>query len=93
MATDTDTASTARAPKPKAPSKFKVMSATAPEGTPAIFSSESEGAVRNYIRNNHPRGREVYIQTPDGSKEHYSADMGHQGDDPWVEYSDDELED
>lgn len=87
----TDTATSKPAVKPKT-TKFKVFSATAPEGTPAIFSSESEGVARNYIRTNHPRGREVYLQLPDGSREHYSADTGHQGDDPWVEFSPDEVE-
>jgi len=55
-----------------------------------IVQFDSEGPARNHIMNNYPRGREVFLQAPDGSRQHYSADHDFQGDDPWQDFSEDE---
>jgi hypothetical protein len=58
-----------------------------------LMSFEGDNAellARNYIKQHHPRGREVFLHLPNGSKEHYSADLDTQGEDPWTEYSEDE---
>lgn len=88
----TDTATKpARAPRPK---KFRVrlhnVDDYSGQSNKTVFEDESENAARAYIRTHHPRGREVFLHSPDGSKEHYSADLDAQGDDPWTEYSEDE---
>lgn len=83
----------ARAPRPK---KHKVRLHNPDDysgaGNKTVFESESETAARNYIKTHHPRGREVFLQTADGQTEHYSADLEAQGDDPWIEYSEDESD-
>lgn len=48
-----------------------------------------EVQARNYIKQHHPRGREVFYDGPAG-KEHYSADLDAQGSDPWTAYGEDE---
>lgn len=76
------------------PVKFRVRKYVAGLDThPVLFSSENENAARRYITTNHPRGKEVYLEAPDGEKTHYSADLTHQGDDGWLEYTDDDEED
>lgn len=78
--------------RPK-PTKFKVRKVVQGMDTlPILHASESETAAKRYITTNHPRGAEVYLEAPDGTKTHYSADHAHQGDDGWLPY-DDENED
>ena len=90
----TDTATKpARAPRPK---KYRVRLHNADDYTgqsnKTVFEDESENAARTYIKTHHPRGREVFLQLPDGSKEHYSADLAVQDgeENGWIEYSEDE---
>jgi hypothetical protein len=54
----------------------------------------AEHQARAYIKANHPRGRDVFLQLPDGSREHYSADLAAQDgeENGWLEYSEDEDE-
>lgn len=54
----------------------------------------AERHARNYIKQNHPRGRDVFLELPDGSREHYSADLAAQNgeENGWIEYSEDEDE-
>lgn len=54
---------------------------------PVVFRSESEVLAKHYIKTNHPRGAEVYLEGTDGSKKHYSADLEHQGEeDSWPDF-------
>lgn len=46
---------------------------------PAVFTSEDKLLAQNFVKQHHPRGREVYLQHPDGYQEHYSADHEAQG--------------
>lgn len=56
-----------------------------------VATFATEASARRYIKTNHPRGREVFYSNPQsGVKEHYSADLDAQGEDPWTEYSEDE---
>lgn len=94
--TETTTTTPAKRPaRPPKPPTFKVRASNPDDyQTPGklVFSSESETQARNYVKQHHPRGREVHLELPDGSKEHYSADHNAQGhdDDGWFEYSEDE---
>lgn len=59
----------------------------------AKFEGDATGLnqARNYVKTNHPRGREVFIEHPDGMREHYSADHAHQGlSDGWISFDEDE---
>ncbi len=58
-----------------------------------VFESDDENAVRRYIETNHPRGREIVLQTSDGRLGHFSADLKAQGHDNegWLDYSDEEV--
>lgn len=55
-----------------------------------VFADEDHAIVKNYVQTHHPRGREVYVEHPDGYREHYSADLHHQGSEPWQEFEEDE---
>lgn len=95
--TEETQAKPARRPvKPQKP-KFRVkrVDLNQPDhaGTDIVPAFDSEGPARRYIKENHPRGREVFLELPDGSREHYSQDHDNQGDDPWIEMHPDELED
>lgn len=90
MTTPAATPKPTRPPKPKTHKVRKVNPDDYTNPGVVVFQNESEGATRNYIKQHHPRGREVYLETADGAKEHYSADLDAQGDDPWTEFSDDE---
>lgn len=80
-------------PAPKKPVKFKVRKVVAGMDThPVIYTSDNQTLAENYITTNHPRGKEVYLETPDGAKKHYSADHDFQGTDAWNDYTDDEDE-
>jgi hypothetical protein len=88
-----------RAPRPK-PVRIRVHNPDDYSGTNnrTIVSfthpdpAAAERQARAYIRQHHPRGREVFLQLPDGSKEHYSADLAAQDgeENGWIEYSEDE---
>jgi hypothetical protein len=88
-----------RAPKPK-PARVRLHNPDDYTGannrTLASFTHPdaevAEYQARQYIKTNHPRGREVFLHLPDGTMEHYSADLEAQ-DGPgkgWIEYSEDE---
>jgi hypothetical protein len=79
--------------RPK-PTKFKVRKYVAGMDThPVIFSHESEALAKRYIKDNHPRGRAVYLESPDGnSRTHYSADHDFQDTDAWIDWDDDDDE-
>jgi hypothetical protein len=55
-------------------------------------SPDAERLAKAYIVQRHPRGREVYLESPAGETWHYSADLAAQGheNDGWLEYSEDE---
>lgn len=57
---------------------------------PVLFSHEDQAVVRHYVRTHHPRGREVYTESPDGYREHYSADHAYQGSDGWLPLDEEE---
>jgi hypothetical protein len=61
---------------------------------PQITKFDTKAEARRYVETHHPRGREVYVEHPDGFTEHYSADLAHQGHDSggWVELTDEETE-
>jgi len=83
-----------RPSKPRAP-KWKVRKVDLNQPDHAgvnLTEFTSEGPARKYIRENYPRGREVFLENPDGSREHYSADLHHQEDEPWTEFHQDETE-
>jgi hypothetical protein len=81
-------------PKPVRPPKFKVRKYVEGMDThPVLFAHEDETQAKRYIKQNHPRGKEVYLESPDGTKTHYSADHAHQGSDDdlvWQEWPDDD---
>lgn len=91
------TASRARRPVKPAKPKWRVkrVDLNQPDhaGNDVVPAFDSEGPARQHIIRNYPRGREVFLETPDGSREHYSADHGTQGEDPWIEFHPDELDD
>jgi hypothetical protein len=79
--------------KVRKPTKFTVRKIT-PDGVdPVIFSHEDRGVARRHVEDNHPRGLEVYVQHPDGFREHYSADQHFQGSDNqgWNELTEDDV--
>lgn len=59
---------------------------------PVQFSHEDKGVARHYVETHHPRGREVYVEYPDGYREHFSADHKFQGhsDGGWFPLEDEE---
>lgn len=58
---------------------------------PKVFSHEDQGVARRYVELNHPRGREVYVEGPDGYREYFSADHKFQGSgDGWLPLEDEE---
>lgn len=96
MTEETDTTSKRRPVRPAKP-RFRVRAVDLNQpdhaGNDVVKPFDSEGPARRHITQNYPRGREVFLEKPDGSREHYSADHGHQGEDPWIEFHPDELED
>jgi hypothetical protein len=86
----TTPAKPARPPKPKTHKVRKVNADDNAASGPVVFESSSLGATKNYIKQHHPRGREVYLEDADGNKSHYSADLDAQGDEPWTDFSEDE---
>lgn len=91
-----ETKTTERPARPPKPPVWKIKTHNPDDYTgnnsKEVAKFDSERQARNYIKANHPRGRSVYLQNPDGSREHYSADLDAQGhdDDGWLEYSEDE---
>ncbi len=80
--------------KVKPSSKYRVRRVT-PEGNdPVVFTTEDKGIARKHVKDNYPRGLEVYVQHPDGYREHYSADQEFQGSDNggWNELLDEDVE-
>lgn len=61
--------------------KYRVRRMTEDGADPVVFGHEDRGVARRYVEINHPRGLEVYLQHPDGYREHYSADQHFQGSD------------
>lgn len=73
------------------PVKFKVRKNVPGLDThPILFSSENENAAKRHITTSYPRGREVYLEAPDGTRTHYSADHAFQGDNPWLPFEDED---
>jgi hypothetical protein len=60
-------------------SVYVVRRMTESGADPAVFSHEDQGVARHHIETNYPRGREVYLQHPDGYQEHFSAEHKAQG--------------
>lgn len=59
----------------------------------AVVSFPEKYLAENYIKQNHPRGREVYLDSPDNpTPVHYSADLAasNHPSGGWSEYSEDE---
>jgi hypothetical protein len=91
--TDQGDSDTLGKPPPRKPgTKHRVRRVTEDGSHPVLKSYDSEGPARKFIRDNYPRGREVLYESPDGVRHHYSADHDFQGDDPWIPFSDDEVE-
>ena len=94
--TDTDTKPDriARPVRPPKPPKYKIRQHTPDDYTgnnsKVLQEFDTERQARNWIKQHAPRGRHVYLQLPNGDREHYSADLEMQGDDPWIEYHEDE---
>lgn len=79
-----------RRPRPRS-NKYRVKAYNPEmEVDKTIFSHEDQGAARRYVMTHHPRGREVYVEHPGGYKEHYSADLDHQGSEPWQEFTEED---
>lgn len=79
-------------PRPK-PTKYKVKKVDENGLYPTISPFDTEGEARRFIRNNHPRGRNVFLESPDGTREHYSADHAHQeSGDGWFPFEDEDDE-
>lgn len=80
--------------KVKAQTKYKVRRVTEEGNDPVIFSHEDKETARRHVVTNHPRGLEVYLQHPDGYREHFSADLSHQGHESggWQELTDEDFE-
>lgn len=83
-----------KARKVKPANVYRVRRVT-PEGNdPVVFKHEQKGVARKYVQTHHPRGLEVYVEHPDGYREHYSADQHFDGHDNggWNELNDEDLE-
>jgi|SRR5215471_12042621 len=80
--------------KAKAVTKYRVRRVTEEGHDPVAFSHEDKRTAQRYVETNHPRGLEVYVQHPDGYREHYSADLAHQGHETggWQELTDEDFE-
>jgi hypothetical protein len=84
-----DQATHTRPAKPEKPRVWQVkwnLPATAVHNTRVVPPFDTENAARRYVENNHPRGHEVYLETPEGTKHHYAADE----DEPWQTHEDEE---
>lgn len=56
-----------------------------------LLETENETEAKNYMAQNHPRGREAVLQHADGRILYYDADHAAQGiSDGWSEREDDE---
>jgi hypothetical protein len=83
-------ATRARKPRPR-PTKFRVKHYNPDSDNDRVLHShEDKDQARRFVVQHHPRGREVYLEHPDGYREHYSADLAFQGSDPWQEFTEDE---
>ncbi len=82
-------------PKPKVV-KFKVRKYVAGLDThPVLFAHEDKALAERFVKTNHPRGKAVYLESPDGKRQHYSADHDFQGsaDSAWQDWEDDDEDD
>lgn len=73
---------------------YRVRRVTETGEDPVITKFDTKAQARKYVETNHPRGREVYVEHPDGYTEHHSADLAFNGHDDggWQEFSEDEME-
>ena len=73
---------------------YRVRKVTDTGDDPQITKFDTLGEAHRYVETNHPRGREVYVEHPDGYQEHFSADHKAQGHEQggWFELSEDEVE-
>jgi hypothetical protein len=77
----------------KRPRKQHVVRRVTESGNdPVLFGHEDQGVARAFVARNHPRGGEVYTETPDGYREVYSADLDYQGSNPWTPLEDGDEE-
>lgn len=72
--------------------RVRRLTETGEDPTAAKFDTLAE--ARRHVETHHPRGREVYVEHPDGHQEHFSADLAYQGHDSggWEELTDEEVE-
>lgn len=73
---------------------YRVRRITETGEDPQVKKYDTQAEARRYVTLNHPRGREVYVEHPDGHQEHYSADLALQGHDNggWQELTDEEVD-
>lgn len=73
---------------------YRVRKVTDTGEDPVVTKFDTLAEAHRYVEINHPRGREVYVEHPDGYSEHHSADLKQQGHDSggWLELSEDETE-
>jgi hypothetical protein len=72
-------------PAKEKPKVWRVRSAIelGQSGNPRILHEAStEREAQRYVEQRFPRGREHYVEHPDGYKEHYT----HGEDEPWQEF-------
>lgn len=88
-----DTVLTPRIVKARKP-VFRVRRVTLTGDDPQVAKFDTKELARHHVTVNYPRGREVYVEHPDGYQEHYSADLSNQGHESggWQELSEDEVE-
>jgi hypothetical protein len=73
---------------------YRVRRITDTGEDPQLFKFDEKAQAHRYVETNHPRGRAVYVEHPDGYQEHYSADLNSQGHDGggWQEMTDEEVD-
>lgn len=73
---------------------YRVRRITETGEDPQVDKFDTETLAKRYVETNHPRGREVYVEGPDGHQEHYSADLAAQGHETggWQELTDEEVD-
>lgn len=75
--------------------RFRVRLSHPDDRKRVVFSSVDEKRARRYLENNFPRGSTAYLETPDGSTEHYEperADEKGRGMDAWGAFDPDAYE-
>jgi hypothetical protein len=73
---------------------FRVRKVSETGEDPTVTKFDTKELARRYVETNHPRGREVYVEHPDGYAEHFSGDLANQGHESggWQELTDEEVE-